>query len=779
MNARSAGAAAEPGAGVAGDSAMTDRVARLIAHLDQAHAARARALEAEAAGVRAELQAFEHDLKASLRWRALRPMLSETRRQLRLMDLGIPVSFFLGFAVVVWVLAGLWTEEPAVAFGVAAVVTLGSWVARQRYRMQGVRDRLEAKLMYYAGRDDSQEFPFRFELMLASAGAAPGLGETCFSNIDEPVPESPAVLLCDRAGNNIAWITQGAAGWRIQVVGGLPREPAGRPVDSQFDVLVDRAEVLRGKLARSDAARAVAQGSILRRDILAARWGDIALPADTRDALIEALGHFAYGGAGAPRGILLKGPPGTGKSLVAQAFGDCLDAALFKCSVAALKGRHIGESANNVRELWREARERAPAIIFIDECEGAFPARGSAQGDTFTNEIVQTFLTEWDGIGGESRILVIGATNRPELLDDAVLSRFTDVAELLPPQGEGRRELVLAVARGLQLGAAIPDAAIALFAGMSGREVRNALRHATRLAAPAAPALEHFREATAKGRSKTATRTDATASWERLVLPDAIKRELKVITRMVREAEALQQKGIPVPRALLLYGPPGTGKTQIARTLANEAGVGFIARSTAELKGQYLGQAASRIAQSFETARANSPAILFIDEIDALTTARGAEQADVLQAEALTQLLQEMDGIRAQPGFVFVMAATNRLDEIDAAVRSRFQKQIEIGLPDEAARLALLRALLAGRPVAPDLDLEALAAGTEGCSGRDLAELVAAAFQRAVTRALDDGAAASDTVLQSTDWGLVQQDAQRSPLLGVCCTGEGLSVAGG
>lgn len=750
MNTRKATAAAEMGQGVAGDAA-TDRVARLIAHLDRKHAERGRELDAEADGIRSELCAFERDLKASLRWRALRPVLSEARRQLRLLGLAIPVPLFLGFAVAVWFLAGRWIGDPNLTVGIAAVATVASWIALQRYRMQGVRDRIQTKLMRYLGRDDNDEFPFRFELMLNRTGEAPIVGEVGFSNIDEPVPGGPAVLLCDRGGNAIVWATQGAGGWRIQAVDGRPRVPSGRPVGPQFDALLARNKVLRDKLLAGAAVRAATPANILRKDAITARWSEIALPPDIRETLLEALVHFAYGDASAPRGILLKGPPGTGKSMVAQAFADCVEASVFKCSVAELKGRHIGESANNVRELWAKARAQAPAVVFIDECEGAFPARGSDQGDSFTNEVVQTFLTEWDGIGGESRVLVIGATNRSELLDDAVLSRFTDVIELLPPGGEDRRELVLAVARGLQLGPAFPEAAIQLFAGMSGREVRNALRHAMRLAAPGEPTIEHFREAAARMRGKNATRTDDEARWERLVFPDALIRELKLTAQMVREAETLQQKGIPVPRALLLYGPPGTGKTQIARTLANEAGIGFIARSTTELKGQYLGQAASRIAQSFEAARANSPSILFIDEIDALTSARGAEQSDALQAEALTQLLQEMDGVRARPGFVFGMAATNRLDAMDAAVRSRFAKQIEIGLPDEAGRAALLRALLAGRPVAEDLDLAALAAQTEGCSGRDLSERVAAAFQRAVSRTLEAGAAAGDTVLSAID----------------------------
>ena len=750
MNARNSTAAVETGRQSA-DPVVPARVGRLIVHIDAEHARRDRALDVTFESIAPELRAIEHELGATLRWGALRPALTPLRRKLRLAPLEIPASVLFGSGLVLWLFTWHWIGSVSAALVIAVGATLASVLALRRYRLNGVRERLETKLMRYVERDDSQAFPFRFELLLDGPDAPPVLGEMSFSNIDEPVAGSHAILLCERQVDSVAWITRGAAGWRIHVEGGAPLVPAGMPVPARFDALVARAEALREKVLERDAAREAFAEGRLRQDVLAARWADIALAADTKETLLAALVHFAYGDAAAPRGLLLKGPPGTGKSLVAQAFGDCVDGAFFRCSVAELKGRHIGESANNVRELWARAREAAPAIIFIDECEGVFPARGSDQADTFTNEVVQTFLTEWDGIGGERRVLVIGATNRPELLDDAIVSRFSDVVELLPPQGEARRELVLAVARTVNLPSAPPEAAIPLFAGMSGREVRNALQHAMRLATPAAPTIAHFREATAKMRGKSTTRTDEDARWERLVLPESLKRELKAMTQMVREAEALQQKGIPVPRALLLYGPPGTGKTQIARTLANEAGMGFIARSTAELKGQYLGQAESRIAQSFESARANSPAILFIDEIDALTATRGGDQGDALQAEALTQLLQEMDGIRAHAGFVFVMAATNRLDAIDAAVRSRFSKQIEIGLPDTPGRVALLRALLVGRPVAEDLDLVALAAQTEGHSGRDLSELVASAFQRAVLRTLEAGGAAAETVLRADD----------------------------
>jgi transitional endoplasmic reticulum ATPase len=263
------------------------------------------------------------------------------------------------------------------------------------------------------------------------------------------------------------------------------------------------------------------------------------------------------------------------------------------------------------------------------------------------------------------------------------------------------------------------------------------------------PLAHHYVEAISKIRSKGSTKVASDATWETLILPADLINRLKAMCQMVREAEMLSAKGIPVPKTLLLYGPPGTGKTQIARTLANESGVNFVSFTTADLKGQYLGQAANRVKQAFESARATSPSIIFIDEIDALTAVRGS--SDALQTEALTQLLQELDGLTSKSGNVLVVAATNLLGQIDSAILSRFSQRIEICLPTIAEKTAILATLFKGRPVRVSMELAQLAEKCDGFSGRELRELITGSFNYAVERVIASGGSVQDTELTDAD----------------------------
>lgn len=741
----------------ASHQSAADSIEALIRHLEERHSHQQQAQQTSSAEVIAQLDQHDEALKKVVRWSALGPIVPQMRHNLGLLALDFPWKFYAAVALGAGILVAALAESVFGGLIVGLLLSVSLAEIIRQYRLAGVQERVRAKLIVYLGRNENDHEQHCYEYFHVDRSGTPCLTEIALTNIEEPAESSIGVIFVNEASSPVGWVTETTKGWRAQVVGGHPQVPAGVPI------LVDRTKLIQQGAKVYESLNALANGghgvsgSILRKDEVQSRWADIALAAPIRSALLTALVHFAYGDKGAPRGILLKGPPGTGKSLVAQAFADCLDASFFKCSVAQIKGAHIGESAANVNALWAEARAKAPSVIFIDECEGAFPSRGSDQSDSFTNEAVQTFLTEWDGIGATSRVLIIGATNRPNLLDDAIISRFTDVIELTPPQGGDRVELVKAVARSIGYPAELPEAAFAQLSGLSGRDIRNVLGLAIRLANPDAPGAAHVAAAVAQTRGKSGTKTSDEARWDRLILPEKVLRELQVTAQMIREAEALRVKGIPVPQALLLYGPPGTGKTQIARTLANEAGLAFMAPSTAEFKGQYVGHAAGRVAKAFESARANSPCILFIDEIDALASARGGGDTDALQAEALTQLLQEMDGTAAKPGLVFVMAATNRLEALDEAVRSRFQKQIMIGLPDLGGRIALLQTMLVGRPVSQNLDIAALASRCENYSGRDLLSIITSAFEHAVQRTILEGNPVDRTVLDSVDIDSVLQ----------------------
>lgn len=619
---------------------------------------------------------------------------------------------------------------------------------------------LHPKLMRFCGINREAEFPVEFNFLkyntasnlvtlgawgfpentaLISAACEEGRVIGFFNDADQLV----GALSIDSAGKTLHTFNEGDVALALQEGVLKPEFAAFNNEDFAARKIYDEIQEATNQVDE----HATSKPSI---EALQDAWSKVVLRPDEMENLVRAQMLFAYSDPSAPRGILLKGPPGTGKSLSAQIFAESSGAHFFKLSISDLKSENIGGSAANVKRLWKEARENVPSVIFIDECEGVFAKRGSDQGDSFVNEVVQTFLTEWDGIGGGENILVIGATNRAELLDDAIVSRFTDILELLPQDSAGMAPLVNAVVRQLNLSIVIPPKIIESMTGMNGREVRNAIQQAMRLSAPDNPTEEHLSAAIGKIRGKNSTKVADTATWDTLILPDQLKNKIKTLAQMIREAGTLAAQGIPVPRTLLLYGPPGTGKTQIAKTMANQAGVNFIARSTADLKGQYLGHAANRISQTFETARASSPSILFIDEIDALASSRGGSN-DQLQAEAVTQLLQELDGVASKSGYVLVVAATNLLNQLDSAILSRFSQKLEIPLPTQPERTAILQTLLSGRPVAEDMDVHHVASMCEGLSGRDLREIVSQAFNLAFQRTVAEGKTAANILLNMTD----------------------------
>lgn len=232
------------------------------------------------------------------------------------------------------------------------------------------------------------------------------------------------------------------------------------------------------------------------------------------------------------------------------------------------------------------------------------------------------------------------------------------------------------------------------------------------------------------------------SQWSNLVLPELIKEQLKAACRAIREAEALQAQGIPISN-ILLYGLPGTGKTQIARVMAGEDGVGFIGTTSANLKSAFLGQSGQNVRQVFTQARGSAPCILFIDDLESVATDRTSPNSDSFSREIVNQMLAEIDDIQRSSARVMVVAATSRLEQVDAAVRTRFTSQIEIPLPDEAGRRQILQTLLSQRPLAPGLDADQVAAemakATEGQSGRDLKTVVERATQRALAHSASVG----------------------------------------
>ncbi|WOS40847.1 AAA family ATPase [Xanthomonas rydalmerensis] len=488
-------------------------------------------------------------------------------------------------------------------------------------------------------------------------------------------------------------------------------------------------------------------------DAVQRHWADIALPDATLDQILKLVDLFVSGRAPAPKGMLLHGPPGTGKTLIARKLARHAGCHFEALGVADLKAAHIGHTGPKVQAIWQRCRERAPAILFIDECESVFARRGGADSDSFGAELVQTFLAEWDGFhAAHGQVLVIGATNRPALLDDAILSRFTASIAIGLPDAAARARILGAELR--RAGFALePDTqVIADSSGLSGRDLHTLV---ARVAAECvdgtldnATLLAQLRALRGKGSTAVAT-----LGWDDIVLPAATVEEFVGLGKELRNAETLATLGVPVPRGILMVGPPGTGKTQVARILASQSGLAFIALSSADLKAGYLGQSGQRVQAAFERARAQAPCIVFVDELDIVAPARGADGDDAFTREIVGQLLQELDGVASHTGQVFLLAASNHAAAIDPALLSRLDRQIAIVLPDHAARTAIVARLLHGKPL--DLDADAAAAWiadrSEGHSGRDLQNWISRAMRRAVRRALQDSDDASGTRLQWDD----------------------------
>jgi SpoVK/Ycf46/Vps4 family AAA+-type ATPase len=356
-------------------------------------------------------------------------------------------------------------------------------------------------------------------------------------------------------------------------------------------------------------------------------WSQVHIPERQKLDILRRAELFERNDAAAPRGLLLTGPPGTGKTFVARTLREMMGCDFQMLSLADLKQQTVGASGKRVREVWDRARKHQPAIIFIDECEGILGRRGAAETDAFATDIVHAFLAEWDGIRGNAQVWVIGATNRRDMLDDAILSRFGWEIKLQLPGVEDRRQILSQEVKALGLSVEVPEEAAALTQGMSGRDLKQLAQSVRSVAFPAEPTLAHFLDAIDAARKSHNTKVDRNAGWETLVLDDAILDRLKLVCALLRDAEKWQAQGVSIPRSLLLAGPSGVGKTQVARTLAIESGLTFIAATTADVKANYLGQSGNRVKMLFERARSSAPAILFLDELDVIAPDRAARAA--------------------------------------------------------------------------------------------------------------------------------------------------------
>jgi SpoVK/Ycf46/Vps4 family AAA+-type ATPase len=456
--------------------------------------------------------------------------------------------------------------------------------------------------------------------------------------------------------------------------------------------------------------------------------------------ILDKIRLFNRGDKAAPKGLLLYGAPGTGKTEIARRIADSASCFFLSLKGPDLKAGHIGGSGERVKKAWEQARGRGRCVIFVDECEGVFARRGGTNSDGASEELVQAFLAEWDGMGTEGQqIWVVGATNRRDMLDEAIVSRFGAAVEIGVPGAPERLQILRLEMEKLERPADVPEFLGQATTGMSGRNLARVASEVCTLASKQGGAIteEMWREVLKRHTKASSESVDESARWDSLILPDEMLERLKTLCESLRNFEDFLVQGFDIPKGALLYGPPGTGKTQIARTLANESGLPFIAASTADLKAGFIGQSGQKVRELFERARGRAPCILFIDEIEAVTAARGGSNGDSFTAEIVNQLLQEMDGVKKSERHVFVLAATNLPESIDPAVLSRFEERIEIANPDPRQRQRLFRQFLSKLPsdFDPDSMASELATVTQEIGGREIRNVVQKAAQRAIRRA--------------------------------------------
>ena len=453
---------------------------------------------------------------------------------------------------------------------------------------------------------------------------------------------------------------------------------------------------------------------------------------------------FRQLGIDPPKGVLLHGPPGTGKTLIAKAVASEVDAHFETISGPEVVSKYKGDSEERLRETFDRAETSAPAVVFIDEIDSIAGARDE-EAD-MENRLVAQLLTLMDGLDGRGEVVVIGATNRVDSIDPALRrgGRFDREIEIGAPRAAGRREILDVHTRGVRLAEDVDlDAYAERTHGFVGADLASLVKEAGMVALrdradrdPLTVTRTDFETALSAVepsamREYVAEAPDAT--FDDVGGLDGAKRTLQEAVEWPLQYGALfEATRTDPPSGVLLHGPPGTGKTLLARALAGESEVNFIAVDGPELLDRYVGESERAVREVFDRARQSAPSILFFDEIDAVAGARGAGQQEVTE-RVVSQLLTELDGLEDNPNVV-VLAATNRRDALDPALLrpGRLETHVEVPAPDAAGRRAVLRVHGRGKPFADDVDLDEFVPVTEGFSGADLEALVREASMRAI-----------------------------------------------
>ncbi len=472
---------------------------------------------------------------------------------------------------------------------------------------------------------------------------------------------------------------------------------------------------------------------------------------------------FTRLGVDPPKGVLLHGPPGTGKTRLAQAVANESDAEFFTINGPEIMGSAYGESEKKLREVFEEATRVAPAIIFIDEIDSIAPKRTQVHGEA-EKRLVAQLLTLMDGLEARSNLVVIAATNRPDAIDEALRrpGRFDREIVIGVPDEKGRREILSIHTRGMPLGDKVDlDELARVTHGFVGADLAALAREA---AIDAVRGIMHKIDLDERTippevlEELCVTREDFLSALKRIQpsamrevmvqvpnvgwddiggIDESIEKLKEGIELPLKNAEAFRRLGIRSAKGFLLYGPPGTGKTLLAKAVAKEAEANFISMKSSDLLSKWYGESEQQIAKMFARARAVAPCVIFIDEIDSLVPARGSGQGEPqVTGRVVNTILAEMDGLEELQSVV-VIGATNRPTLVDPALLrpGRFDELVYVGTPDRAGREHILKIHTRNMPLADDVKLAEVASGAERFTGADLEDVVRRAGLNALRRA--------------------------------------------
>ena len=455
-------------------------------------------------------------------------------------------------------------------------------------------------------------------------------------------------------------------------------------------------------------------------------------------------------GVEAPKGVLLYGSPGTGKTLLAKAVAGETNANFTYLSGPEIMGKYYGESEERLREFFKQAEENAPSIIFIDEIDSIAPKREEVSGDV-EKRIVSQLLTLMDGMKSRGKVVVIAATNRPDSLDPALRrpGRFDREIEIGIPDEEGRLAILNIHTRGMPIDEKVDLKAISKIThGFVGADLevlaKEAAMRSLRRIMPEIDLdqekisqeilqkiqitnedfLDALKEVRPSALREVLIQTP-NVTWDDVGGLESLKEELReAIEWPIKHKDAFDYVNVETPKGILLHGPTGTGKTLIAKAVAKMTESNFISIKGPELLSKWVGESEKGVREIFRKARLAAPCIIFLDEVDALVPRRGGSSDSHVTENVVSQILTEIDGLEELHN-VLIIGATNRLDIVDPAILrpGRFDRIIEVPLPDAKGRSNIFKIHTKKKPLAKDVDLEKIVERTNGFSGAEIAAI--------------------------------------------------------